>query len=127
MLFFTGRPIFHLMKESIIPSYQSYQVVFGCPYLPRINQILRRLQEAGFLNLWVDRLQYEAVIEGLLYPSEDYEDEPSRARQVSLEKIIVVFYILAGGYLLAFLVFLIEVGCGYAKKLREKRRFPFIL
>lgn len=116
------------MKESIIPSYQSYQVVFGSPYLPRINQILRRLQEAGLLNLWVDRLQYEAIIEGLLYPYEDYEDEPNQERQVTFQRIIVVFYILAGGYLLAFIVFLIEVGCGYGKKWKERKsKFPFKL
>lgn len=66
-------------------------------------------------------MQHEAIIEGLLYPSEDYEEEPPSARPVTLERIIVVFYTLAGGYLLAFVAFLVEIAYGWKKKFSERK------
>lgn len=47
-----GRPVFHNMIECPVPFLVAYAVQFGSPYLLRINTIIRRAQEAGFVSYW---------------------------------------------------------------------------
>lgn len=47
-----GRPVFHNMKECPVPFLVAYAVPCGSPYLWRLNIIIRRAQEAGFISYW---------------------------------------------------------------------------
>lgn len=110
-IFVLGRPMFHLMRESLIPSFQSFKVRYGSLFLGLVEKSLRRLQEGGFLKLWADRTLYEATIEGLLFPFEDYDDSDHRAQSIDMEKIRGCFVILIWGSIVSIVVFLFEIGC----------------
>lgn len=114
-----------MMKECIIPSYQSFHFVYGSPYLPRMNLLLRRLQEAGILKFLADQMIYNATVEGLLYPSEDYEDVPQVAKPIGMDHMYVPFCFLLMGYTYSIAVFILEIAY-YKWQKMKKPKYPFL-
>lgn len=47
-----GRPLFHAMRQCIVPFHAVYIVPYGSPYLGFINRLVRNAQEFGFINYW---------------------------------------------------------------------------
>lgn len=106
---FLDRPVFHIVRESIIPSFQSYKLVKGSPLVPVFNKLLRRLEEAGLINFWAQEHLNQAITEGLLHPTDDNTVVQSRDfKALSLKFVAVFFYIWAAGIILAIITFLIE-------------------
>lgn len=123
--FFEGRPFFHLMRESIIPFYQCYQLVHGSPYLPKVNKLLRYLQEGGILDFWWRNTIYSAINEGLLVPNEDYEDVPFVPKMLDLERFYFAFFILIIGCAIAGIVFVLEIICKCVEDCNSSAIHPF--
>lgn len=114
------------MRESIIPSYQCYQLKHGSPFLPNVNRLLRYLQEGGILDYWSRRSVYQAMIEGLLVPYEDYEEVTFSPRILDLKRSAPAFFVLLLGHSVAYVVFVIEVLCKILERCRSVHIQPFI-
>lgn len=103
-----GKPNYHLLRESIIPNYQSFKVVSNSPLLPILNKKLRRLQEGGFIELWANWAIYNATISGFLFP-ENYDRENVVETSLSLDDLGVSFEILILGYLISIISCIAEM------------------
>lgn len=125
-ILFADRSVLHLMSESIIPSYQCYQLNHGSPYLPTVNKLLRYLQEAGILDFWSRKSIYKAVNEGLLVPYEDYEEFNFSIRGLGLDKLYPAFILLLVGHVLGCIVFVFEVLYERFADYRHAKLHPFI-
>ena len=117
-----GAQVYHLVKESIIPNFQSYKVIHNSPLLPILNKKLRRLEEAGFIGLWAKKTIFNATVEGFLFP--EGCDDGRSARPLSLDVTAIWFLILVIGYSLATTVFVVEIMVD--KINQRKRRIIFI-
>jgi hypothetical protein len=117
---FTGAQVYHLVKESLMPSYQSYKVIHNSPLLPILNKNMRRLEEGGFIDLWAERAIYNATIEGFLHP-EEY-DETRSTKPLSIDVTLPWIYILFLGYTLSTFTFIIEL---LATIRNHCKRIPF--
>lgn len=121
-LFDPGRAIFHVMRESIIPSYQCFQIRHGSPFLPTVDRYLRYLQESGIMRFWERMTIYRAENEGLLVPSESYEETSQSPRILDLKRSYMLFILLPIGYAMAFVAFVIEIIYKYAQDFRQRRQ-----
>lgn len=126
ILLFVDRAVLHLMRESIIPSYQCYQLAHGSPYLPLVNKLLRYLQEGGILNFWLKQSIQKAISEDLLVPYEDYEDVAYPVRLLDLKSLYPSFVLLLTGHLLGCIVFVFEVLYKRFSDYRHAKMHPFI-
>lgn len=79
----------------------------GNPLLPRINQILEHVIEAGLIDYWADNM---ARIPG-------HMDKITEEKTLHLDNLQGAFYILAVGLFVSFGVFLVELYI-----LRKNRR-----
>lgn len=111
-----GNPNYHLLRESIIPNYQSFKVVSNSPLLPIFNKKLRLLQEGGFIELWANWAIYNATINGFLFP-ENYRQADVVENSLSLGDLAVSFEILIFGYLIALISCFSEI---VLKKITEQ-------
>lgn len=114
------------MRESIIPSYQCFQLKHGSPFLPIVNKLLRYLQEGGILEYWSKKTIYQAIIEGLLVPYEDYEADSFSSESLDLNRIFPTFLMLLAGYILASIAFVFEVLYKKIEDYRFAKMHPFI-
>lgn len=114
------------MRESILPSYQCYQVEHGSPYLPTVNKLLRYLQEGGILDFWTRQSIYRAVNERLLVPHENYEDVTPSPRTLDLNRFRFAFFVLLSGCAIACIVFALEFIYKYLDDCRYAKMHPFI-
>jgi hypothetical protein len=116
-----GAQVYHLVKESLMPSYQSYKVIHNSPLLPILNKNMRRLEEGGFIDLWAERAIYNATIEGFLHP-EEY-DETRSTKPLSIDVTLPWIYTLFLGYMLSTFTFIIELLAGIRN---HCKRIPFM-
>lgn len=124
--FLSDRAVLHLMRESIIPSYQCFQLKHGSPFLPYVNKLLRHLQEGGILDFWLRRTIHQALTEGVLVPYEDYKEVTFSPRILDLKRSYPAFLVLATGYMLAFIVFILELLYKIVDDYMFMKKHPFI-
>ncbi|XP_015838793.2 uncharacterized protein LOC107398622 [Tribolium castaneum] len=116
-----GAQMYHLVKESIIPNYQSYKVIYNSPLLPVLNKKLRRLGEGGFIELWAKRSIHNATLEGFLSP-EGVADADA-VKPLTLDMTLFLFYGLLLGLLFATMAFLAEV---FVYEVTKPKQFIFL-
>ncbi|CAH0555585.1 unnamed protein product [Brassicogethes aeneus] len=104
--FVNGRPMYHLMRESIMPSFQSFKIRYGSPIIPMVHSVLRRLSEGGLIDLWKRQTIFEAVIKGDLYP--EYSESYDTVDTLNINVVLFGFEALMVGYFF-LVVFIGEV------------------
>ncbi|XP_037050215.1 uncharacterized protein LOC119084371 isoform X1 [Bradysia coprophila] len=96
-----GRPVFNHMTECPVPYLVAYAVGYGSPYLYRINTILRRTQENGFIPYWDQKnAQTSAKASGAA------DGGPV---SLTVDHVLSSFYILALGLVIAAISFIVEL------------------
>lgn len=98
-----GRPIYYNMKECPVPYLVAYAVVYGSPYLQRINQLLRQLQESGLMVYWDEKSKGDHSKNG---GPRSTDGEPVA---LTLDHVQSAFYILFLGLILALIIFFSEL------------------
>lgn len=102
------RPFAHIVKESLIPTFQAFQTVQGSPYYDVLNDYISRIIEAGLFNMWkrMTLHQYILYVGG---PQFDDEEVKEAYKSISFEQFKVSFYFLLIGLSLSYMVFIIEI------------------
>lgn len=95
-----GIPAFNHMVECPVPYLVAYAVGYGSPYLYRINTILRRIQESGFISYW------DQKGDRMIGRSKGTDGGPV---SLTIEHVLSSFYLLAFGLVISFVSFIIEM------------------
>lgn len=95
-----GIPVFNHMVECPVPYLVAYAVGYGSPYLYRINTILRRTQESGFIFYWDQKAEQT---------SGGAKGGDGGPVSLTTDHVLSSFYILGLGLFIAFFSFLIEL------------------
>ncbi|KAJ8966502.1 hypothetical protein NQ317_019647 [Molorchus minor] len=111
-----GKPILHIIKEPIMPSFESFKVVHGLGWLPRFNKILRKVNEAGLIDWWAKKIMYKATVQGKLNPENC--EETTKFEPLSIYSVFWYFVCLAFGLVTPFVVFLAELYVGRNKRFK---------
>lgn len=104
-----GRSVFHNMIECPVPFLVAYAVPCGSPYLLRLNIIIRRAQEAGFISYW-DKKSEETV-------KHSKHRGGSAPIPLTLDHMQSAFYILGVGLLVGLSMLMVEVF--FTKKIQK--------
>ncbi|XP_031622960.1 uncharacterized protein LOC116340548 [Contarinia nasturtii] len=98
-----GTSKLHVVKECPRHYYLTYVVTKDWPLLYRFSRVLQRFAEGGFHLVW-----YEKTEEAFILKSDIHYQEQRTRKPFSLDDIQAPFYILLMGYIISFIVFLIE-------------------
>lgn len=91
----------------------------GSPLLPTFSNFIRRLFEAGIVNLWYEHVEY-ALITNRRFHRIFKSDE---AQAFTIVDMQTAFYILCIGLCFSCLVFIGEL---YIHKRKQKQPFAFV-
>jgi hypothetical protein len=86
--------------------FLGYIVPKGSPFLPQLNNLIRRYAEAGLINQW-----YQDTVRGLTN-SHNYKvknNKRNETRPFQLLELQIAFFILLVGLFVSFTVFFGEV------------------
>lgn len=108
-------PIYHLLKEHIIPGLNGYNIKVKSPYTDVINRYILYDQQFALSKYIANRIYLKNV---------SLEEYVSDQVPLSLEHLQSVFYILIIGEILSILVFIMEVVIHF--KLSRKNKISTI-
>ncbi|KAL3269414.1 hypothetical protein HHI36_008484 [Cryptolaemus montrouzieri] len=114
-----GRPLLHLMKHSIMPCFQVFHVTANSPLLPIIGTKIQQLVEGGFIGLFKQRFLFKGLIDGYLYPDEDYDIDNYELKPIDMGLAKYAFSLLFVGLSVSTISFVIEIllcGCRWVFK-----------
>ncbi|KAJ6634775.1 Glutamate receptor [Pseudolycoriella hygida] len=95
-----GIPVYNHMVECPVPYLVAYAVGYGSPYLYRINTILRRTQESGFISYWDQKNEQSSG------GAKKSEGGPV---PLTVDHVLSAFYILGVGLVIATFCLVIEL------------------
>lgn len=95
-----GIPVFNHMVECPVPYLVAYAVYYGSPYLYRINTILRRTQESGFISYWDQKAEQTKG------GAKGGDGGPVA---LTVDHVLSTYYILALGLSISVICFIIEL------------------
>nr|XP_050862043.1 uncharacterized protein LOC127069277 [Vespula vulgaris] len=104
-----GNKLIHIVEECPVTYTLSYVIRLNSPYTERINNLLLRIQEFGFVNFWYEEMTYPFLIEEKKMKLALSE----KKKKLTLEHYSLTFLGLFIGLIGCFLVFLGEIH--YAK------------
>lgn len=103
--------LYNFCPQSIITYPRSIATQFSSPFANRISEALLRISENGFIT----------KARQLHIPQSNYE-ETLQTKKLSLDMIFEIFYIVIGGWIIGYVVFLIESIYGACKSACFNRR-----
>lgn len=104
-----GLPRFYTVEQVVVPFMTYYFVRRGCPYLKRINYLLRLYEENGLFNYWEEQLSHA------YNKLKQHQRLFHHSTSDHLENLGFVFEIWSYGLVVAVGVFIIEC---YAARLK---------
>jgi hypothetical protein len=115
-----GTQLIHTIEECPAYYHLAYIVPMGSPYLPLINNVILRMNEAGLTFKWHSEGIDARSLSGSCRNKKCTRTEALRV--FSLTDLQLAFYILATGLILSIAVFVLEVVIGYetCEQLRVK-------
>lgn len=111
-------PIFHIVKEALIPNYFCFHVVRGSPYVEVMELYVPRIIEAGLYDFWKWQSAHAVYLKDGMCDAYFLQGEERDENFVVLSLYLLrgAFYLLFIGWSLAFFVFVIEIFIGVIKK-----------
>ena len=101
-----GVQFYRVMRERILPALSCYIVSYGSPFLKRVDELVRRIMEAGIYDYWkMKTWQRLGVGNEFRFNKNSYGNEVA----VSLDDVATGVQILVFGLGTSFLVFLLEM------------------
>lgn len=108
-----GTRCLHAVKEFLLTYFVVYIVPLHSPFLFKINDIIEKLRESGFIQYWFKNVYSRKKAS---------HTKQSYYHPTSLKDVTVPFEILFLGYILCIIVFIYEILSG-KKKLKPRKRF----
>lgn len=111
----TGRSLYHIMKEPVIPSLHAYLFQPGSPYIEKFNNLLLRLYDSGFMEYWEKKSLFQARVNGRIKTNEDELKENEIKKQLEIREVLAiehfesVFAIWAVGILIGGIIFTLKL------------------
>lgn len=99
-----GYPLVHIVNECPSSYFVAYIVPKGSPFLPRINNVITKFFEAGFPSKW-----YNDIFDGIILETRKKNYSQNNEKPFNLKDVQVAFYILLIGFLIAAIIFLLEL------------------
>ncbi|RLZ02124.1 Ionotropic receptor 120 [Cephus cinctus] len=118
---FKGRSIFKILREAMLPNFETYYLRKGSPFLRQFDKILSSLAEFGILRYWDDNSDYRMLLKVVIPKSS--KDICSRC--VKLGNLKSVFFFLTIGLVTALIAFIYEVATGTSSNSRRGNCFLF--
>ncbi|XP_011051066.1 PREDICTED: uncharacterized protein LOC105144086 [Acromyrmex echinatior] len=112
-----GNNLFHIVEECPITCTLSYIMKLHSPYRERINELLLRMQQMGFVRLWYEQIVYPLYV----LEQKRKQDKSERKIKLTMEHYSLTFIGLMIGLLSCILVFLAEIY--FAKRSSYKSLF----
>ncbi|GLV43562.1 Ionotropic receptor 100a [Carabus blaptoides fortunei] len=112
-----GINLIHMVKECARSYSLAYPFPVNSPYAPRMNNVILRAAEAGLFVKWYDEMVFNASENASKMNTPSLSDA---LKVLSLKDMQIAFFQLVIGYVIGFLVFVIEV-CLYVC---TKNKFP---
>ncbi|KYN11384.1 PREDICTED: uncharacterized protein LOC108768252 [Trachymyrmex cornetzi] len=112
-----GNNLLHIVEECPTTSTLSYIIRLHSPYRERINELLLRMQQMGFVRLWYEQVAYPPYVA----EQKRKMDKSERKIKLTMEHYSLTFIGLTIGLLSCILVFLVEIY--FAKKSSYKSLF----
>lgn len=108
-----GKFLIHLVEEcALAPGFIGYPVKRNWPGLPRLNKMIQKMVEGGFVAKWHVDVDFENFVSGLYgQPTSIY-----RPRPMSLEHLQGAFIILVGGLSCSCVIFGAEYSISMAAR-----------
>jgi hypothetical protein len=101
-----GTDLVHTMNECPRYHYLGYVVPKGSPFLPQLNNLIRRYAEAGLINKW-----YQDTVRAITN-RHNYHAKPNKqneTRPFKLLELQIAFFIYIVGVFLCLTVFVAEI------------------
>ncbi|XP_064215943.1 uncharacterized protein LOC135267925 [Tribolium castaneum] len=102
-----GTSLIHLVQECPISYHLGFIVTEGSPYLPRVNQLVRRMFECGLTQKWYSDMSQKIIIK-MRFGQKVKENRKVKA--FSLYDMQLVFLTLVLGLMCSIVVFVGERG-----------------
>ncbi|XP_015191854.1 PREDICTED: uncharacterized protein LOC107074702 [Polistes dominula] len=100
-----GNKLIHVVEECPVTYTLSYVIKLNSPYTERINTLLLRMQQFGFINFWYEEMTHPLFVEDAKMKLQLSE----RKKKLTLEHYSLTFIGLFIGLIGCFLVFLAEI------------------
>lgn len=100
-----GTPLIHVVPECPISYHLGFIVNEGSPYLPRLNQLIRRMFESGLTKKWYSDISQKIIIKRRF---NKHDVKENRRVSFSLYDMQLVFLTLILGLTSSFIVFVCE-------------------
>lgn len=109
-----GRPLYHMALECPIPCSIVYGLRHGSPLLPRINNFLHHLNQAGILTHWTQSDEYTLYQNlGVRFYTRDGKEK----KPLNLENLREFFMVFGIGLLISFIAFIFEILTTHCRSL----------
>ncbi|XP_046813912.1 uncharacterized protein LOC124422053 isoform X3 [Vespa crabro] len=114
-----GNKLVHIVEECPVTYTLSYVIRLNSPYTEKINTLLLRIQQFGFINLWYEEMTYPLLVEDKKMKLALSE----KKKKLTLEHYSLAFLGLFIGLIGCFLVFL-DLDT-FIRKIRRIANGPF--
>ena len=112
----SGEPQLHVASGDFFPSGIGWAMTPGCPYRSQFNDYIRRLLEAGLLDLWLKEVIQDPKRRNENPVEPDENDAPTPKNEdgqkpLGLEEVQGLFYIIIFGWIISLMAFILEYSC----------------
>lgn len=108
---YQGVPVYNQMTECPVPFLIAYALYYGSPYLHRVNTILRRIQESGFILYWDKQGEQ----------TDGNAQHTGGPFALTMNHVQTSFYILSAGLSLSTIAFIIELSFARIQVYRKSK------
>lgn len=108
---YQGIPVYNHMTECPVPFLIAYALYYGSPYLHRINTILRRIQESGFILYWDKQGEQ----------TDGSAQHSGGPFALTISHVQTSFYILSAGLSISTIAFITELSIARVRMYRTSK------
>lgn len=109
----TKKPIYYKLKECVFNMVGVYHLEPGSAYVQRVNELLGSIHQVGLYQHWFERAVFNMSVAAGFGDEENEEEEDHEEKLpvvLTLKNTKGIFLVWLIGMVLAFVVFLVEVG-----------------
>lgn len=116
-IYFIRHQLFLIERECPKNYFLAFMIPFHSPFLERVNEVLLNIQRYGFIQKWIDEINYETQLQNIA------KMEVEIAKKIlSLNDLKFPFIVLISGVFLSTIFLLLEIFVNSSKVRKKKRK-----
>lgn len=108
-----GRPLYHTVGDCPVPCSVVYGLRYGSPYLPRLNYLLKHLNQGGILRHWTESDEYTLL---QTKNKVSYVENNKEKKPLDMKNVREVIIVWSFGLFISTTVFIIELIINFLNK-----------